>query len=279
MARLLKKSLRAILRDDEITKLYSAFDIIGGIAIIRIPEELLDKKEIIGNTILNNIKHIKSVYMQISPVKDQYRIRELECIAGIDNPITIYKEHGCRFKLDVKKVYFSPRLSSERKRIAELVKDNEIIINMFAGIGTFSIIIAKNRICRVYSIDINEEAYRYTLENIKINKVNDRVIPLLGDARDLIRSELKGIADRVLMPLPEYARDYIYDAILALRDHGIIHYFTHIHADNKSDAITKSNEEIRDIIQDYKYRVLNTKVVRAVGPRLYQLVLDIEIDK
>ncbi len=279
MGSLLKCVLKPVLNDDEITKLYSAFDIIGEIAIIRIPDELYDKKEIIGNAILNNIKHIRSVYMQSSPVKDLYRIRELECIAGVDNPITIYKEHGCKFKLNVKSVYFSPRLSNERKRITDLVNNNETIINMFAGVGTFSIIIAKHKVCKVYSIDINEEAYKYTVENVKLNKVGDRVIPLLGNARDVIRANLINVADRVLMPLPEYAKEYINDAILALKDHGIIHYFTHIHADNKLDAINRSKEEMIDIMQDYKYRVINAKVVRAVGPRLYQLVLDLEVYK
>ncbi len=279
MGSLLKCVLKPVLNDDEITKLYSAFDIIGEIAIIRIPDELYDKKEIIGNAILNNIKHIRSVYMQSSPVKDLYRIRELECIAGVDNPITIYKEHGCKFKLNVKSVYFSPRLSNERKRITDLVNNNETIINMFGGVGTFSIIIAKHKVCKIYSIDINEEAYKYTVENVKLNKVDDRVIPLLGNARDVIRANLINVADRVLMPLPEYAKEYINDAILALKDHGIIHYFTHMHADNKLDAINRSKEEMIDIMQDYKYRVINAKVVRAVGPRLYQLVLDLEVYK
>jgi tRNA (guanine37-N1)-methyltransferase len=279
MGSLLKCVLKPVLNDDEITKLYSAFDIIGEIAIIRIPDELYDKKEIIGNAILNNIKHIRSVYMQNSPVKDLYRIRELECIAGVDNPITIYKEHGCKFKLNVKSVYFSPRLSNERKRLTDLVNNNEIIINMFAGVGTFSIIIAKYKACKVYSIDINDEAYKYTVENVKINKVSDRVIPLLGNARDVIRANLINVADRVLMPLPEYAKEYISDAILALKDHGIIHYFTHIHADNKLDAINRSKDEMIYIMQDYKYSVINAKVVRAVGPRLYQLVLDLEVYK
>ena len=279
MGSLLKCVLKPVLNDEEIAKLYSAFDIIGEIAIIRIPEELYDKKEIIGNAILNNIKHVRSVYMQSSPVKDLYRIRELECIAGVDNPITIYKEHGCKFKLNVKSVYFSPRLSNERKRITDLVNNNETIINMFAGVGTFSIIIAKQKVCKVYSIDINEEAYKYTVENVKLNKVGDRVIPLLGNARDVIRANLINVADRVLMPLPEYAKEYINDAILALKDHGIIHYFTHIHADNKLDAINRSKEEMINIMQDYKYRVINAKVVRAVGPRLYQLVLDVEVYK
>lgn len=277
MARLLKEALKGILEEEELNKLYSAIDIIGDIAILKIADELLDKKHVIGNTILANIKHVRSVYMQRSAVKDAYRLRELECIAGIDDPITIYKEHGCRFKVDVKKAYFSPRLSTERARIAELVKDGETIVNMFAGIGTFSIVIAKKKRCKVYSIDINPEAHKYAVENVKLNKVEDRVVPLLADARSIIRDRLEGVADRVLMPLPEEASSFIDDALLALRD-GTIHYFSHIHADNKINAIRKCKEEVMTIMNNKcKYELMNVRVVRAVGPRFYQLVADLAI--
>jgi tRNA (guanine37-N1)-methyltransferase len=280
MPRLLKEALKNILKDEELREVYSALDIIGDIAILKIPDKLLDKKHIIGEAVLNSIKHVRTVYMQSSAVKDAYRIRELECIAGIDDPITIYKEHGCRFKVNVKTTYFSPRLSTERLRIAELVRDGEIIVNMFAGIGTFSIIIAKKKRCRVYSIDLNPEAHRYATENIRLNKVEDRVVPLLGDARAIIRDKLKGIADRVLMPLPEEAREFIDDALLALKDQGIIHYFTHLHANNKQDAIVRCKDEVYKMMDNKcRYNIDNVRVVRAVGPRFYQLVADINIDK
>jgi tRNA (guanine37-N1)-methyltransferase len=275
MGRLLKDALKGRLSEEELKWIYSALDIIGDIAILKIPDQLLDKKHMIGDAILTNIKHVRTVYMQTSAVSNTFRVRELECIAGVDEPITIYKEHGCKFKVDVKKAYFSPRLSTERARIAELVNDDETIVNMFAGIGTFSIIIAKKKRCKVYSIDINPEAHRYALENVKLNKVEDRVIPLLGDARNIIR-ELA--ADRVLMPLPEEARWFIDDALLAIKDKGTIHYFTHIHADNKIDAKKRCEEDIINIMSNKcKYKLMNIRVVRAVGPRFYQLVADIRI--
>lgn len=278
MVRLLKEALNGVLSAEELNALYSALDIIGEIAILKIPESLSDKKHIIGKTVLDSIKHVRTVYMQRSAVKDTYRIRELECIAGIDDPITIYKEHGCKFKVNVRNAYFSPRLSTERARIADLVRNCEVIINMFAGIGTFSIIIAKRKRCKVYSIDINPEAHRYAIENVKLNKLDDRVMPLLGDARTIIREELEGVADRVLMPLPEEARWFIDDALIALKGEGIIHYFTHIHADNKSAAIKECEEEIINIMKDKcRYELTNVRVVRAVGPRFYQLVGDIRV--
>ncbi len=275
MVRMLRKALKHILNEDELKRLYSAIDIVGEIAIIKISNELLDKKQIIGNAILNNVKHIRSVYLQTSAVKGVYRIRELECIAGIDNPITIYKEHGCRFLLDVKRVYFSPRLSTERARLASLANEGDVIVNMFAGIGTFSIIIAKKKTCKIYSIDINPDAHRYAIENVRLNKVEDRVIPILADAHDAVRV-LGSIADRVIMPLPEYSKEFIDDAILLLKEHGTIHYFTHIHANNREDAINTCYREI-DNIMTRDYKISGIRVVRDVGPRLYQLVADINV--
>ena len=280
MTRFLKSILEGVLNDEEIKSLYSSFDIIGNIAIIKIPDQLLAKKHVIGNAILSNIKHVRTVYMQTSAVKDRYRIRNLECIAGIDDPITMYKEHGCLFKVNVKTSYFSPRLSTERLRIAEQVKDGETIVNMFAGVGTFSIIIAKMKRCKVYSIDINPEAHRYALENIRLNKVQDRVIALLGDARDIIRDRLANVADRVLMPLPEEAREFIDDALLALKDEGVIHYFTHIHAKDKPNAIALCKDEVNTIMSNRcNYNINGIRVVREVGVRVYQIVADINVSK
>lgn len=151
MVHFLKKVLKDKLTDVEIAQLYSSFDIIGEIAIIKIPESLEEKKEIIGNSLMDNIKNVKSVFSQSSPVRGEFRIRDLELIAGKDQTITYYKEHGCIFKVDVRNTYFSPRLSTERIRISNLISDNklqnqkDVVINMFGGVGTYSIIIAKKK--------------------------------------------------------------------------------------------------------------------------------------
>ncbi|HET7344259.1 MAG TPA: class I SAM-dependent methyltransferase family protein, partial [Nitrososphaeraceae archaeon] len=148
MSHRLKDILSEVLMPEEISKIYSAFDMIGDIIIIKIPNCLIFKKEIIAKAILQNIKPAKSVFVQTSAVQGEHRIRSLEFLAGDNNTVTEYKEHGCRFKVDVLKTYFSPRLSTERLRIGKMVSDNEIITNMFAGVGTYSIIMAKhNKTC------------------------------------------------------------------------------------------------------------------------------------
>ncbi|MFN4336035.1 MAG: class I SAM-dependent methyltransferase [Candidatus Nitrosocaldus sp.] len=288
----LKEVLKGVLSEEEIKHLYSSFDVIGEIAIIKIPDELVEKRHEIGNAILRSVKHVKSVYMQVSPVKDVYRVREVECIAGIDDPLTIYKEYGCIFKVNVAKVYFSPRLSTERARIASLVRDGETIINMFAGVCTFSIIIAKrNPRCRVYSIDINPDAVVLCNENARINKVGDRVYAILGDAGEVIVSMLLDTADRVLMPLPEKAREYMPYALMALKTEQdcYIHYFTHVKG-SRDEVYKICREELEGImgkgnytIDGYRYRytfsIGGMRIVREVGPRVYQMVADVMVRK
>ena len=152
---MLKKSLESILSPKESEELISAFDQIGEIIIVRIPDSLLPKKKIIGEALLNDVKIVRSVFYQASAVEGDFRTRNLEVIAGEDNTETEYREFGCKFIVDVENAFFSPRLSTERDRIANLIQEGEIMTNMFAGVGMFSIIAAKKKKCTVYSLDIN----------------------------------------------------------------------------------------------------------------------------
>lgn len=278
---MLKQALKDILDEQEIKHLYSSFDVIGDIAVIKIPDMLYEKRYIIGNAILSNIKSVRCVFMQKSAVQGDYRVRELEHIAGENRTLTLYKEHGCIFKVDVAKVYFSPRLSTERVRIASLVNDGEVIVNMFAGVCTFSIVIAKRKRCKVYSIDLNPYAYELCKENARINHLEESVIPILGDAKDVIQDKLAHSADRVLMPLPEKAKEYLHHAITALKygKECYIHYFTHLNG-NKKCMQERCIAEIEEVLKDYGlyYKVAYTRVVREVGPRMYQVVADIIVN-
>jgi tRNA (guanine37-N1)-methyltransferase len=282
MPHMLKNVLAGVLTAGEASQVYSAFDQVGDIVIIKIPDSLAAKKQVIAEAILANVKTAKTVFAQASAVKGDYRIRELEFVAGENRTITEYREHGCRFRVDVARAYFSPRLSTERQRIASLAQDRETIVNMFAGIGTYSIIIAKAvKTCRVYSIDSNSVAHDLCIENAKINKVADRVVPICADASEAIKSQLAGVADRVIMPLPERAKEFVEPAVLALKKHGgVVHYFAHVKADGKQKAKEEAGaKDAKDAFAPYNYEILGTTVVREVGPRIYQIVADVKITK
>lgn len=277
MPHMLKEVLESVLSPEESSQVYSAFDQIGSIVIIKIPDALMSKKGLIAQAILDNITTAKSVFVQVSAVQGDFRVRDLDYLAGEKTTMTEYKEHGCRFKVDVAKAYFSPRLSTERKRIADMVQDNEIIVNMFAGVGTYSIVIAKaNKTCKIYSIDSNGAAAELCAINAKLNKVQDRVESIHGDAARVIKDRLAGCADRVLMPLPERAKEFVNDAVLALKPGGgIVHYFAHVKADNKKASQDAGLAVAREAFSKYKYDVRGTRIVREVGPRLYQIVADV----
>jgi tRNA (guanine37-N1)-methyltransferase len=275
---MLKKTLEDVLSEKESEELFSAFDQVGDIIIVRIPDSLLSKKEIIGKTLLEQVKTVKSVFYQASSVEGDFRTRDLEILAGENKTETEYKEFGCRFIVDVEKAFFSPRLSTERDRIADLVQEGETVINMFGGVGMFSIIAAKRKKCTVYNIDINPIASKLCEKNIELNKLAGKVISIHGDAAKNVEEKLKDKGDRVLMLLPERSDEFLDSAILAAKNDGIIHYYSHIHADDKSKA-AKLSEKHYSEITTVKSNILDSKIVRAVGPRYYQTVVDVRITK
>ncbi len=273
---MLKKAVAGILTEKEIESLYGAFDQVGDIIILRIPDSLESKKKTIGKVLLEKVKTVKSVFYQSSPVSGDFRTRRLELLAGEDKTETEYKEHGCRFKVDVEKAFFSPRLSTERERIANLIKDGETIINMFGGVGMFSIIAAKKKKCVVYNIDINPNATNLCEQNIKLNKLVGKVESLTGDASKIIEEQLSGKGDRVLMLLPEKSDEFLDSAIKAAKKNGIIHYYCHIHGDKKNEVSRLAKEHFLEIMK-IKTEVMSSKIVRPVGPRFYQAVVDAKL--
>ena len=278
MSRMLKKTLESVLSTKESDELISAFDQIGNIIIIRIPDSLISKKKLIGETLLEQVKSAKSIFYQSSSVDGEFRTRDLEILAGDDKTETEYKESGCRFLVDVRNVFFSPRLSSERTRIAEFVNNDEVVVNMFGGVGIFSIIAAKMKRCTVFNIDINPLAAKLCKKNIAINRLVGNVISIEGDASQVINSQLENKSDRTLMLLPEKSDEFLDSAILSTKSGGIIHYYSHIHADKKSDAAKLSEQHYMQITP-VKSTILGSKIVRPVGPRFYQTVVDVKIKK
>jgi tRNA (guanine37-N1)-methyltransferase len=281
MSTFLKRVLSNKLEESEVSKLTSSFDTIGNIVILRIPEPLANKRYLIGDAILDTIKSARSVYMQISPITGDHRTRKLELIAGDDNPVTFYKEYGCRFKVDVEQTYFSPRLSTERFRIANLTSENEVVANMFAGVGTFSVIICKyGNVKKVYNVDINQAAHELSVFNSRLNRMEQKIESFCGDAKEIVNSNINGKSDRVLMPLPEKARYFVNDAVHCLKkEEGIIHYFLHVRADSKKKSLETGRFETDDAFSEYSHDIKSLHVVREVGPCFYQLVADVLIGR
>jgi tRNA (guanine37-N1)-methyltransferase len=277
----LREKLSSALSPEELTRVYSSFDIVGDIAIIKTLSNSDANAEAVAKQLMAVHKNVKTVLCQASPIRGDFRVRELKLLAGENKTTTKHKEAGCTFKVDVEKCYFSPRLSHERSRIASLVQPSETVVNMFSGVGCFSIIIAKTvPQTKVYSIDVNPTAIQYMQENVRLNRVYGKVHPLQGDAKDIIKAQLHGVADRVLMPLPEKALEYLPVALSALKQRGgWIHYYDFQHAIGEEDPTEKTRLKIAQKLDSIgvKYAFAGLRVVRNTGPNWYQTAVDIKI--
>lgn len=200
----------------------TAFDVVGDVAVIKVPDDLVPYKDEVGRAMLRANPSVRLVAMDAG-VTGESRVRDLVAMAGEGGFETIHKEHGLRYMLDVSRCYFSPRLATERKRVADLVRDGERVLDMFAGVGPFSILVARTaRVESVRAVDINPVAVEYLRRNIVMNKAIG-VEAVLADARDAVRSVPP--VDRIIMNLPHTAWQFLPDAILACANDATIHYY------------------------------------------------------
>lgn len=256
-----------------------AIDFVGDIAIIEIPQELEAYKTEIGNAIMQSNKNLRTVLGKAGPVKGKYRLRKFTLITGENRTETIHKEHGCKYYVDPTLVYFSPRLSNEHKRVASAVKEGETVIDMFAGVGPFAILIAKtHENVKVYAIDINPYAIAFLEKNVRLNRVEGKVYPLLGDAKQIVRQRLRGVADRVIMNLPEKALEFLGTACNALKpEGGIIHFYSFV---SLSDSLENLKIRFEKKIEKFgrkTEKILFSRLIRETAPYEWQAVLDAEI--
>ena len=284
---ILRRIARRVLGEEKAARVWKRLDIVGDIVIIRLPVDGsigLDDARRLAEELLGELGYVRSVWAVASPVEGPYRTRRLIHLAGDERTETEYREHGCRFRVDVAEVFITPRLNYEHRRIAELVRPGEVIVNMFAGAGLFSVIAACHaRPSKVYSIDINPRAYELMRENARLNRVEGVVEPILGDAARVVAERLRGVADRVLMPLPELALDYIYYAVEALRHSGFIHVYLHVAAPRGFDPLALAAHVARERALSHSgvrdARVEVARRVRSVGPRRVQVVVDLWVEK
>jgi tRNA (guanine37-N1)-methyltransferase len=256
-----------------------ALDIVGDIAIIEIPPELNVHESLIGEAILKTHKNVRTVLAKAGAVSGTYRLRSFEVIAGEHRTNTIHKEYGCQYHVDVATAYFSPRLSHEHNRVASLVQKGETVVDLFAGVGPFSVLIAKkNWDARVYAVDINPEAAEFLKRNIRLNRVENRVIPIQEDAKKAVEERLLGVADRVIMNLPEKAIEFVDTACRAVKPSGgTVHYYAFIRL---PDSLENAQLRFSEAVEKAGRKVgvfLFAKTIRATAPYEWQIVLDAKI--
>ncbi|MCX9014777.1 MAG: class I SAM-dependent methyltransferase family protein [Candidatus Methanoperedens sp.] len=247
-----------------------AYELVGDIAIIDRYES--DLKNIAEALVKQ--KKIRTVLYADTPVSGEYRTRELSYLAGENKTETIYRENKCRYRLDVSKVYFTPRLATERLRIAGQVKNGETVVDMFAGIGPFSILIAKKLPdSHVIAIDKNPEAVRYLRENVELNKL-ENVEVREGD----VRTASNGVrdADHVIMNLPHSGFEFLDVAFGLIKKGGIVHFYAISHEDDLfGETLLKINEIARRC--NVSIVPIEKRAVRPYAPYQYNICIDFRV--
>jgi len=255
-------------------ELPTSFDIIGDVAVIKLHDPLIEYKHQIGDALMSVNRSIRTVMMD-SGVKGDLRIRDLEQIAGEGSSETTHKEFGVRMIVDPSKIYFNPRLATERSRTASLVKDGEIIIDMFAGAAPFGLVICKTaRPSVVYSIDLNPDAEYFVKKNMELNHI-DKIVPITGDAAE----KIKGLpeADRVIMNLPQMAEMFLPAALSRTKVGGIIHLHKIIERAELEGFVVKMKKDAGSA--GYGISVDRITELKTYSPSMSVYVFDIKKEK
>ena len=239
----------------------SSFDQIGDIVIVAEDVEKKTADEILKNRSIKTVLRKKGIH------HGEFRTQDLEVLAGEKRKETIYRENGVKMKLDVEKVYFSPRLSTERRRVADLVKDNEKVLVLFSGVAPYPLTIAKHSKAKlIVAVEKNPLGHKYAMENCK-KYPNIALLNL--DAKDFNYEEK---FDRVLMPLPKSAEDFLDIALKHLKKGGTIHFYDFIH---ESEIPNTSIKKIEKHIKNFK--LLQVTKCGKFAPGKYRICLDIQV--
>lgn len=273
-AKKLRDELSGLLSDDELGSLTTSFDLVGDIAVVEIPEGLEHREKEIGEALLRVHKNVRTVMKKLGPMEGEFRVRRLACIAGEDKTETVYRESGVDMRLDLSKVYFSVRLAHERARIADMVREGEDVLVLFAGVGPFALVIAKKRPgSRITALEINPDAVRYLRENIYLNKMTN-IEAVEGDAKTatLPRSAF----DRIVMPLPKSAIRFLDVAFASVKDGGTVHLYA---LSDARDPFTAPLEAAREEAARSGVGIepLSMRVVRPYSPSQVQVALDLRV--
>jgi tRNA (guanine37-N1)-methyltransferase len=280
----MKRDIRGELTDiipTELIKLVPrSFDVIGSkgraVAVIEVPTELEPYGAAIGEALMRVQRNVRSVLSKGTERMGGFRVREMTLLAGDPDTEVLHKESGCVFKVDPAKAYFSPRESTEREKIASQVSPGERVLVMFSGIGPFAICIVKRQpAASCVAIEFNPEAHRYCIENINLNKLSDRITAILGDVREVCPA-LGERFNRVLMPLPKGAYEYLDVAVPMVKSSGIIHFY---HWAPRDDPFTEGERILLSTVekQGRKAEVTDRVRVSQYSPSAWKIRIDARI--
>ncbi len=273
---------RGVITPDERVKHFvSSFDVVGDIAVLEVMPELVKKERRIAETLLELHKSIKVVAKKAGATKGEYRIRKLKVIGGENRLKTVYRENGCRFKVDLSNVFFSSRLAFERLRFAKQIKPKEKVLVLFAGAGYYAIVAAKMqpKVRKIIGVELNARGVDQMIENIELNDMGATVEAVHGDAGKVLEAKrFRRWADRIVMPLPHHGHEFL-DAALGAARKGCVVHFYYIPDAEDADAIRMAREKIGAACGKNKrrFKVVAARVVKSYAPHVDQVVVDFKL--
>jgi tRNA (guanine37-N1)-methyltransferase len=269
----LKHLLKHIIPEKKIDELIRSYDTVGDICILDIPKALEKFELVIGHAVKRAFPNIKVVAKKDGKRTEPERVQPLKIITGEKRFITTHKEHGVIMKVDLSKVYFSPRASRERLRLAQLVKRDEKVLVMFGGVAPYALVIAKMQPnCRIWTIELNKEAHKLAEENIRINRVGHIVTAVQGDVRDVL-PEIGERYDRIVMPFPEKNWEFLDSALKYAIPNAMIHFIVFVH----EDGLDKTKDKIVGIAKSAGKKVIikDWHLFGSYAPRVNRYTFDI----
>ena len=199
------------------------YDVIGSIAVLKFDKATKKEKKKLALELLKQ-NNIKTVLEKTEKVKGRLRKYKTRFLGGIKTTETLHKENACWFKLDVDECYFSPRLSNERKEVANKIKQGDKVLVMFSGVGPYSIVIGKlSKAEKVISIELARSCNKYARENVEINKL-DNVEIIQGDVKKII-PKLKQRFDVIVMPRPQLKQSFLKQAFSVSKKGTRVFYY------------------------------------------------------
>lgn len=270
----LRDALEGKLAEDQLDLLPRAYDLIGDIAVLEIPEELSDYQYAIGEAFLQVRSNFTTILGKKGAIKGILRTREYELLAGLDKTTTTHTEYGCKIAVNLAKAYFSPRLLEEHNRIAQLVETNEYVVDMFTGVGPFALHIARKVDCKVTAVDINPDAIALLKMSMPMNRLIGQIESVNYDIREYVKTTEPQIADRVIMNHPSGASDFIFEACHLLKPGGTMHYYDFIGGEDPEGDIS---EKLKQLVSTAGRMIDTIPLIRRVrdsAPYEYHIVVD-----
>lgn len=260
----LRFALSGKLAEKELNLLPRSYQIIGKILIIKLDKKLLKKRREIAWAIIELLPYVHTVVL-LKGIKNIERQPRIEILAGCLRTETLHREHGCSFLLDVSKIMWSKGNKFEKLRLLKQVKNGETIVDMFAGVGYWTIPITRNKKVKIYAIDINPDAIDYLQKNAIINKVADKIEVLQGDCRKFSKL-LENTADRIIMGWLDKTERFLPAAVKIAKSGCVIH----MHRTVREDQIERMKKTL-----EKQFKVLAVKKVKSIGPRQLHVVFDL----